>query len=114
MSNEYDPIETLEDILDALPSTKRSFYDAHVSLGGKQRIKRGAMNIEQISHRRLAIKDDKESTGENRWLDIAANALDGTPPGTMVRDVLPEDVGVATVNMEARAELEGLQNGLNG
>ena len=65
MSNQYEPIEILEDILDALPSTTRFFYDAHVSLGGKQRIKRGAMNIEQISRRRLVIKDDEESTGEN-------------------------------------------------
>ena len=109
MSNEHDPVETLEDILDALP--KPSFYDAHVSLGGKQLIKRGAMNIEQINRRRLVIKDDETSSGENRWLDIAANALNGTPSETKVWDVLAEDVGVAAVNMEARAELEGRQNG---
>ena len=106
MSNEHDPILTLEDILDALP--KPSFYDAHVSLGGEQRIKRGAMNVEQISRRRLVIKDDEESTGENRWLDIAANALDGTPPETKVWDVLPEDEGIAAVNME---KPEGQGNG---
>ena len=111
MSNEHYPTVTLEDILDALPNTKPSFYDAHVSLGGEQRIKRGAMNIEQINRRRLVIKkDDEPLNGENRWLDIAAKALVGTPPETKVWDVLPEDVGMAAVNMEARAEPEGRQN----
>lgn len=110
MSNEHYPTLTLEDILDALPSNERSFYDAHVSLGGEQRIKRGAMNIEQINRRRLVIKDDEVLSGENIGLDIAAKALVGTPPETKVWDVLPEDVGVAAVNMEARAEPEGRQN----
>ena len=44
MSNEHDPVVTLEDILDALPSIEPSFYDAHVHLGEGQRIKRGARN----------------------------------------------------------------------
>ena len=112
MSNEHAPIETLEDILDALP--KQSFYDTHVSLGGEQRIKRGAMNTEQINRRRLVIAGDDAYSGENRWLDIAANALKGTPPETKIMDVLPEDMGEAAVNMEARAELEGRQNGHDG
>ena len=106
MSNEHDPVVTLEDILDALPSIEPSFYDAHVHLGEGQRIKRGAMNIEQISRRRLVIKDDEESAGENRWLDVAAKALVGTPPETKVWDVLAEDVGIAAVNME-RPEGQG-------
>ena len=38
----------------------------------------------------------------------------GTYGTVRAADVLPEDVGVATVNMEARADLEGRQNGLNG
>ena len=91
MPNKHYLTETLDDILDALPSTKQSFYDAHVSLGGKQRIKRGAMNIEQINRRRLVIKDYEAFSAKNRWLDSAANALSGTPRGTKVRNVLPED-----------------------
>ncbi len=111
MSNEHYPTVTLEDILDALPSTKPSFYDAHVHLGGGQRIKRGAMNIEQINRRRLVIKDDDAYSGENRWLDIAANALNGMPPETKVWDVLAEDVGIEAVNMERQPEPEGQGNG---
>lgn len=106
MSNEHYQTVTLEDILDALPSTKPSFYDAHVHLGGGQRIKRGAMNIELISRRRLVIKDDEESAGENRWLDIATKALVGRPTETKVCDVLPQDEGIAAVNME-RSEGQG-------
>lgn len=80
MSNEHDPVENAE----------RSFHDLHVSLGGGKRIKRGAMTIEQINRRRLVVKDDEALSAENRWLDIAANVLSGTPPETKVRDILPD------------------------
>ena len=111
MSKEHDPVVTLEDILDALLSTKPSFYDANVSIGGDclgppPVMKRGAMTIEYINRRRLVIKDDEEAAGENRWLDIATKALVGTPPETKVWDVLPEDEGIAAANME-RPEGQG-------
>ena len=61
------------------------------------------MNAEQINRRRLVIKQDEASSAENRWLDIVANALNGTAPGTKVSDVLPEDA-------KAAHEHEGMVN----
>ena len=100
MSNEHDAkaqlaneiLANIDKIDDILTATGRFPHYAHVSLGGGRRIARGAMNIEQINRRRLVIKQGEASSVEHRWLDIAANALNGTPPETKISDVLLGDM----------------------
>lgn len=73
-------------------------YDAHVALGEGCRIKRGRMNVDQLTRRKRVIDDNKAKQDiawqrETRWLNDRQDALDGHARDTVVEDVLPEGVG---------------------
>ena len=72
---------------------------AHVPLGEKKRIKRGAMNRAQLDRRKRVIDhnksaQDKSWSGETVWINGCSDALEGMPPETTVSDVV-QDMAVA-------------------
>ena len=75
----------------------RDFFPqfAHVALGDKMRIKRGAMEIPHVTRRKRVIDHNKEAqdgswADETRWLNACADALHDKPIGTKVADVMAE------------------------
>ena len=63
--------------------------DRHVALSEKTRIKRGAMNLEQLNRRKRFINNSGENIhGETKWLDICIGLLDELPPKTKVSNLL--------------------------
>ena len=69
---------------------------AHVALGERRRIKRGAMNLGQVNRRKRVIDHNKASQdtawiSETKWLNDSADALEGMPPETKVSDVLQDE-----------------------
>ena len=72
---------------------------AHVPLGEKRRIKRGAMNEAQLDRRKRVIDDNKTAQDnswglETSWINTCKDSLKGMPPETKVSDVL-QDAAVA-------------------
>ena len=73
--------------------------NAHIALGEKKRIKRGAMNLGQLNRRKRVIDhnktaQDKSWSEETAWINACSDALEGMPPETRVSEVL-QDAAVA-------------------
>jgi hypothetical protein len=75
-------------------------YSAHIALGDKRRIKRGAMNLEQHYRRKRLIDANHAAQThgwdrETRWLNEGIDALEDRPRATKRSDVLTEQAETA-------------------
>jgi hypothetical protein len=73
-----------------------AFFERHIALGERQRIKRGSMNMEHCNRRGELIDDNHTAQNaswsiENAELRVYRRALRGHPPETIVKDVLNPD-----------------------
>jgi hypothetical protein len=76
-------------------------YATQIALGGRNRIKRGWANFEQLWRRKRVIDKNKRDQdrawgAESSWLDDKMELLKGHDSATTVRDVAPEPVPSST------------------
>lgn len=73
-------------------------FKCHVSLGGQQRIQRGAMNSSHLERRKQVLDAEvqvldaevDQKLSEIAWIDSCLTVMEDLPADTRIRDVIPE------------------------